>query len=522
MAIDRAAPRRPLDGGGRRAHAARRVLHGRDRRRRLEDRELRHHVDADLRRPDGDRIDWRDRRLRFQPERHLRRHGQRGDPIERDPRARRVQVHRCWQHVAVRGAEGRRADRPVEGAPEEPGHRVCRGDRQPVRMGTRARRVPHERRRQDVAEGALHQRSDRRRVGRDQLGKPQRGVRGRLARAAQAVDDHQRRSGGRRRRLQDDRRRRPLGARERGIPRRSRRQGVGGRRAIEPEGRVRAGRSAGRAGRSVSVGRRRRGLDARQQQPAASSASVLLQQSLREPEERQRRVGDGAVAPSLDRRRQDVRERDDAPRRQPRRLVQSRSAGYTHRDQRRGGEHHAGRRAQLVDREQSADGRDVSRRRRRAVSLSHLRTAAGHRQEPDGPESAAHGVGTRRSAAALAAGTRLRERAGAADSVGQDRVRRLQGRVRPHERRDGAGAGALDQPAAALRKTTAGHDVPLRAAGADRNRRAQPEHCLPRLSVRAQDDRRRRALVAPQPGRDGERPRGSRDIGRADHARHDG
>ena len=48
-------------------------------------------------------------------------------------------------------------------------------------------------RRQDVAEGALHQRSDRRRVGRDQLVEPERGVRRRVARPAQAVDDHQRR-----------------------------------------------------------------------------------------------------------------------------------------------------------------------------------------------------------------------------------------------------------------------------------------------------------------------------------------
>ena len=61
--------------------------------------------------------------------------------------------------------------------------------------------------RQNVAEGAVHQRSDRRRLDRDQLAEPQRAVCRRVAWAAEAVDDHQRRAGGGRRRLQDDRRR---------------------------------------------------------------------------------------------------------------------------------------------------------------------------------------------------------------------------------------------------------------------------------------------------------------------------
>ena len=73
---------------------------------------------------------------------------------------------KTWQYV---GPEGRRADRPAEGPSEEPRHRLRRRDRPAVRLGTGARRLPHERRRQDVAEGAVHQRSDRRRVDRDQL-----------------------------------------------------------------------------------------------------------------------------------------------------------------------------------------------------------------------------------------------------------------------------------------------------------------------------------------------------------------
>ena len=39
--------------------------------------------------------------VRFEPERHLRRHRQRGDPLERDPRPRRLQVDRRRQDVAV-------------------------------------------------------------------------------------------------------------------------------------------------------------------------------------------------------------------------------------------------------------------------------------------------------------------------------------------------------------------------------------------------------------------------------------
>ena len=89
--------------------------------------------------------------------------------------------------------------------------------------------------------------------------------------SAQAVDDHQRRPGGRRRRLQDDRRRRPLDARQQRVPRRSDRQGLGGHRAVEPEGGLRAGRGEGRQGRPVSLGGQRRDVDAREQRAVASA-----------------------------------------------------------------------------------------------------------------------------------------------------------------------------------------------------------------------------------------------------------
>ncbi|MBW8863000.1 MAG: hypothetical protein JF601_11640, partial [Acidobacteria bacterium] len=145
---------------------------------------------------------------------------------------------------------------------------------------------------------------------------------------------------------------------------------------------------------------------------------------------------------------------------QPRHLVQSRHAKGDDRDQRRRRQRLAGWRPQLVDAEQSADRGDVPRRRRRAVSVSDLRTAAGHRQQPRGAEHSAGRLGPRRPAAVVGAVARLRERPGAADSVGEDRLWRLQRRVRADEHGDRPGADVLDQPAAALRQESEGHDVP--------------------------------------------------------------
>ena len=67
---------------------------------------------------------------------------------------------KTWQ---IRGLEGRRPDWPAEDSPEESGHRLRRRDRPAVRLGTGPRRVSDQRRRQDLGESALHQRSDRRR-----------------------------------------------------------------------------------------------------------------------------------------------------------------------------------------------------------------------------------------------------------------------------------------------------------------------------------------------------------------------
>src|SRR5262249_52411282 len=63
LADDRALPRRPHGRGLRRPEAAEPLLHGGQQRRRLEERRLRPHVDADLRRP----ADGLDRRARGGP-----------------------------------------------------------------------------------------------------------------------------------------------------------------------------------------------------------------------------------------------------------------------------------------------------------------------------------------------------------------------------------------------------------------------------------------------------------------------
>ncbi len=95
MAECRADARRARDGRCRRAQPALHVLHGRHRRRRVEDRRLRRYAgrrSATDRSPTGSigSIDVSE----SNPERRLRRHRQRGDPQQRDHRPRRLQVDR--------------------------------------------------------------------------------------------------------------------------------------------------------------------------------------------------------------------------------------------------------------------------------------------------------------------------------------------------------------------------------------------------------------------------------------------
>ena len=236
--------RRSSDRRRRRATPAVHVLHGRLGWRRVEDDRQRPDVAQRVGRIHRHGLDRRHRRVRFQPGRGLRGHRQRPDSQQRDPRKRRLPVERCRKDLGVCRAEGCRADRRAQGAPAGPGHGLrCRA-RTALRTEPRTRRLSHHGRRQDVAEGPVHQRADGRGLARDEPGEPERDLRGRVARRTAAVDDHQRRSGQRRRRLQDVGRRRNLVApHHRTSPdadRKSRRRS----RPVESEARLRHPRSA--------------------------------------------------------------------------------------------------------------------------------------------------------------------------------------------------------------------------------------------------------------------------------------
>ena len=140
---DARRPRHRLLG---RAPAAAHVLLRRRRRRRVEDGRCRHHVDADQRRADRDRIDRLDRRGAVESQSRLGRHRQRGDPLERDHRPRRLQVHRRRQDLAVHGPQGLRPDRRHQGPPLQHQHRVAGGARLAVRPERRARHLQDHRR----------------------------------------------------------------------------------------------------------------------------------------------------------------------------------------------------------------------------------------------------------------------------------------------------------------------------------------------------------------------------------------
>ena len=294
----------------------------------------------------ADRIDRRHRRVRLEPERRLRRHRQRSDSIERDSRPRRLQVDRRGPDVAARRAEGRRPDRPAQDPSEESRHRVRRGASAIRSAGDpsaacTARRTAARRGRRcssstirpasvSVAINWSNPNEIYAGAWRAQR-KPWTIISGGPAAEGgvyKTTDggDHWTRV-------------------EQRIPRRSDRQGVGGRRAVEPEGRLRAGRGDGREGRALS------------HRPTAARRWTLVNssQSLRarpfyfnkvfvNPKDENEVYVTELGVPPVDRRRQDVRQRRHTARRQPRRLVQSRQPEDLHRDQRRRRQHHAGRR----------------------------------------------------------------------------------------------------------------------------------------------------------------------------------
>ena len=136
------------------SHTADRLLHGRQQRRRVEDRRLRPHVGAHLRRG-ADRLGRRPRRLAVPPGRHLRRQRRGPAPARSRRRRRHLQVDRRRAHVDARRPPRRPAGRPPRRPPDRPRHRLRRRHGPSVRTERGTRRVPHDERRPHVGEGAV-------------------------------------------------------------------------------------------------------------------------------------------------------------------------------------------------------------------------------------------------------------------------------------------------------------------------------------------------------------------------------
>ena len=338
---------------------------------------------------------------------------------------RRLQVDRRRPDVDSGGAEGRRPDRPAQDPSEEPGHRLRRGARQSVRLGTRARRAigrkTAARRGRRCSSSTIRPASSRSRsTGR---------IRTRCTRARGARSASRGRSSAAGRPAKAASTRPPTAAitgraSSNGFPDDLDRQGVGRRRAVESEGRLRAGRGGRREGRALPIGRQRRELDARQQQPVAARAAVLFQQGIRQPEGRERGVRHRALVPPVDRRRQDVRQR------RTRRTATTMSSGSIPTTRRSSSRPTTA--APTSRRTAARAGRRLTTSRpprcatstRTSSSLSRLWAAAGHRQEHRACRSSRRrrGVPTTRGscgcrrpdARAARCGRRRRERSSAA------------------------------------------------------------------------------------------------------------
>ena len=172
--------------------------------------------------------------------------------------------------------------------PVESRHRVRGRQRQSVRPQQGARRLSLHRWRQDVEAGVLPFRQRRRGRSGASARKPERDFRLHVARAAQAVDHHQRRA--RRRHLQEHRRRRYLDqARGRAAQRTVRPQQRGYLRG-QPQSHLRAHRGQARFG-PVPLRRCGRHLVPGQRLGQHHHAAVLLHDARRGPQQSRRGLG---------------------------------------------------------------------------------------------------------------------------------------------------------------------------------------------------------------------------------------
>ncbi len=146
---ERFGPRRgPGRGSARSAH----VVRGLGLRRRVENHERRHVVDAGVRRAGHVEHRLRDDRA-VAPAHRVGGLGREQQPAERRLGGRRLPLGRRRPHVDQHGAQGERAHRPHRRSPHEPGRRVGGRARAAVGARRRPRRVQDDGRRQDVEAG---------------------------------------------------------------------------------------------------------------------------------------------------------------------------------------------------------------------------------------------------------------------------------------------------------------------------------------------------------------------------------
>ena len=281
--------------------------HGRHGRRGVEDDQLRRGVGTGERRADGNRIDWRDRRGGIQPGHRLGGDGERSHPQQRHHRPRSLQVGERRPDVDAGRHARRRADRFGGDSSRQPRHRVGGRGRLAVRPHRHAGRLQDHRRREDLGPHAVREPGNRGARGRHQPGESRRSVRRDVPRLPQGLGHHQRRAGQRGRHLQVHRRRHEMGEALGRAAAAADRQDRHRRGTEQAEHRLRHGRGARARGRPLSIGRQRRDVGDREQHHAPARAAVLLPLRRRQPEERERGLGERTRPLEIHRRRQDVR-----------------------------------------------------------------------------------------------------------------------------------------------------------------------------------------------------------------------
>ena len=130
-------------------------------RRRVEDREQRHHLRGAVPGPGPD-VDRRHRRVAEQPRPRLRRHRRVEQPPEHVVGRRRLQVDRRRQDLHEHRPQDLAPHQPHRHRPARQRHGVGRGDRCALRTRRRARHLQDDRRRRDLEADAEDRRRHRR------------------------------------------------------------------------------------------------------------------------------------------------------------------------------------------------------------------------------------------------------------------------------------------------------------------------------------------------------------------------